>query len=81
MIGGGNADVFQISRGVDVVRDFNIKQGDKIALGKKGFYTITDSNDGVLVMASAKAQLFLKGIDYNDVIAAGVDLFVQPISE
>ena len=81
LIGGGNADVFQISRGVDVVRDFNIKQGDRIALGKKGFYTITDSNDGVLVKANAKAQLFLKSIDYNDVIEAGVDLFVQPIGE
>jgi hypothetical protein len=30
-------------------------------------------------MASAKKKLFLEGADYNDVIAAGVDLFVQPI--
>jgi hypothetical protein len=26
-----------------------------------------------------KEKLFLGGADYNDVIAAGVDLFVQPI--
>jgi hypothetical protein len=30
-------------------------------------------------MASSKKQLFLEGADYDDVIAAGVDLFVQPI--
>ena len=38
-----------------------------------------DDADGVLVMANAKKQLFLEGADYDDVIAAGVDLFVQPI--
>ena len=30
-------------------------------------------------MASAKNQLFLDGVDYDDVIAAGVDMFVQPV--
>ena len=79
LIGGKGADVFQISKGVDLVEDFSIKQGDRIALDKKGKYTIVDNADGVLVMANAKKQLFLEGIDYDDVIAAGVDLFVRPI--
>ena len=79
LIGGKGADVFQISKGVDLVKDFSIKQGDRIALDNKGKYTIIDDYDGVLVMASAKKQLFLEGADYDDVIAAGVDLFVQPI--
>ena len=79
LIGGKGADVFQISKGVDLVEDFSIKQGDRIALDNKGKYTIIDDSDGVLVMASAKKQLFLEGADYDDVIAAGVDLFVQPI--
>jgi len=30
-------------------------------------------------MASAKKQLFLVDVDYDDVITAGVDLFVQPV--
>ena len=77
--GGKGADVFQISKGFDLVDDFNIKQGDRIALDKKGKYSIIDDRDGVLIMASAKKQLFLDGVDYDDVIAAGVDLFVQPV--
>ena len=77
--GGKGADVFQISKGVDLVEDFNIKQGDRIALDKKGNYTIVDDPDGVLIMASAKKQLLLDGTNYEDVIAAGVELFVQPI--
>ena len=79
LIGGKDADVFQISKGVDIVEDFSINQGDRIALDKKSKYTIVDDADGVLVMANAKKQLFLEGADYNDVIAADVDLFVQPI--
>ena len=77
--GGKGADVFQISKGIDLVEDFSIKQGDRIALDKKGKYSITDDPDGVLIMTSAKKQLFLDGVDYDDVIAAGIDLFVQPI--
>ena len=79
LIGGKGADVFQISKGVDLVEDFSIKQGDRIALDKKGKYSIIDDPDGVLIMASAKKQLFLDGVNYEDVIAAGIDLFVEPI--
>ena len=79
LIGGKGADVFQISKGVDLVEDFSIRQGDRIALDKKGKYSLTDDPDGVLIMASAKKQLFLDGVDYDDVIAAGIDLFVQPV--
>ena len=79
LIGGKGADVFQISKGIDLVEDFSIKQGDRIALDKKGKYTIIDDSDGVLIMASAKKQLFLEEVDYDMVIAAGVNLFVQPI--
>ena len=77
--GGKGADVFQISKGTDIVEDFSLTQGDRIALDKKGKYTIVDDPDGVLVMANNKKQLFLNGVDYNDMIAAGVDLFVQPV--
>ena len=77
--GGKGADVFQISKGVDLVEDFSIKQGDKIALVDNGNYSIVDDPNGVLILANAKKQLFLDGIDYDKVIAAGVDLFVQPI--
>ena len=78
--GGKGSDVFQISKGNDVVEDFSIEQGDKIALTEKGGYTIVDDDDGkgVLVLASAKKQLFLEGANYDEIIAAGIDIFVQP---
>ena len=79
LIGGKGADVFQISKGVDIIEDFKIKQGDRIGLDKKGKYSIIDDSDGVLIMASAKKQLFLEGLDYDDVLAAGVALFVQAV--
>ena len=77
--GGKGADVFQISKGIDLIEDFSIKQGDRIALDKKGQYSIIDDPDGVLIMASAKKQLLLDGVDIEDILDAGVDLFVQPI--
>ena len=77
--GGKGADVFQISKGYDFVKDFNIKQGDRIALDKKGNFSIMcEDPDGVLIEANAKKKLFLEGANYDDVIAAGIDLFVQP---
>jgi Ca2+-binding RTX toxin-like protein len=81
LTGGKGADVFQISKGINRAEDFSIKQGDRIALTKKGKYTIIDQPDfdSVLVQASPNHQLYLQRVDYDDVIAAGVDLFVQPI--
>ena len=62
-----------------MVDRFSVKEGDRIALDKKGKYSIIDDPEGVLIMASAKKQLFLDGVDYIDVITAGDDLFVQPV--
>jgi len=77
--GGKGADVFQISKGIDLVEDFNIKQGDRIALDQKKKYSIVDNPKGVVIKASENKQLFLDGLNYDEVIAAGVDLFVRPV--
>ena len=77
LVGGKGADIFQISKGIDLVEDFNIKKGDWIALDSKGRYTIINDRNGTLIMASAKKQLFLDGVDYDNTIAAGSELFVQ----
>ena len=79
LVGGKGADVFQISKGTDIVEDFRIKQGDRIGLGAKGKYKIIDDTDWVLIKASSKNKLLLEGVTYDDVIAAGVELFVQPV--
>ena len=77
LVGGKGADVFQISKGIDLVEDFNIKKGDRIALDSKGKYTIINDPKGTLIMTSAKKQLFLDGVNYGSIIAAGSELFVQ----
>jgi hypothetical protein len=77
LVGGKGADVFQISKGIDLVEDFNIKKGDRIALDSKGKYTIINDPKGTLIMISAKKQLFLDGVNYGNIIAAGSELFVQ----
>ena len=79
LVGGKGADVFQISKKTDLVEDFSIKQGDRIGLTSKGKYKIVDDADGVLIKASSKKKLLLEGVTYDKVIAAGIDLFVQPI--
>ena len=79
LIGGKHADVFQISKGIDLVEGFSIKHGDRIALDSTGKYKIIEDDYGVFIKASSKNQLLLEGVNYDDVIAAGVDLFVQPV--
>ena len=69
--------MFQISKGIDIVEDFSIRQGDRIALDHKGEYTIISDENGVYVFAAPTKQLFLQGVSYDDVISAGVDIFVQ----
>ena len=79
--GGKGADVFQISKGIDIIEDFSISQGDKVALHKKGGYTIVESDDGggVLILVSTKKQLFLQDVQYADIAEVDMDIFVQPI--
>ena len=77
--GGGGADVFQISKGTDVVEDFNIKQGDRIALTDSGIHKVFDNPNGVIIKASSKERLLLEDASYDDIITAGVELFVIPV--
>lgn len=77
LVGGKGADVFQISKGIDIVEDFNIKKGDRIALDPKGKFTVINDPDGVRIIASANKQLILDGVNYDDIITAGGELFVQ----
>ena len=77
--GGQDADVFQLSKGFDLVLDFSIDDGDRIALDKKGGYLLVDDLDGVLIKVGSKKQLFLEGVDFEDAVEIGIELFVQVI--
>ena len=48
-------------------------------MDSSGRYNIIEDDGGVLIVASSKNQLLLEGVAYDDVIAAGVGLFVQPV--
>ena len=77
--GGEGLDVFKISKGIDIVEDFSIDDGDRIALDKKGKYRIIEDSAGVLIKASRKKQVLLQDADFDEIIAEGVQLFVQPL--
>ena len=79
LIGGAGADVFKNSKGLDLVEDFSLEQGDRIALPGSGKYQIIEDDNGVLIKTHSKRGILLEGLELSDVIAVGIDLFVQPV--
>ena len=77
LFGGKGADVFQISKGVDVVSDFNLKHGDRIAVEANKEYSIVNAKNGVSIFSGNKEEIFLSGANYNKLIEAAEDIFVQ----
>ena len=75
LLGGEGADVFSISKGIDVVEDFNLKDGDRIALGANVKFDLVDYQpaeqvSGTLVVVGSDQQLLLKGVSLNEFTAA-----------
>ena len=71
LLGGKGADVFSISKGIDVVEDFNLKDGDRIALGANVKFDLVDYQaaeqvSGTLVVVESDQQLLLKGVSLNE---------------
>ena len=79
LMGAGGADVFQLSEGSDTVEDFNIEQGDRIALDETGVFEVFDVTNAVIVQNSTDNQLLLLGVDVDEFVANAADLFVQPV--
>lgn len=79
LVGGAGADVFQLSKGTDIVRDFSIREGDRIALTNNGRYRIINDPEGVLVSANGNRRMLLQGLDYDEIVQVGIELFVQPV--
>ena len=67
--GGKGADIFQLSSGGDQIIDFNIEDGDKIAMDGKyvGDFTVTSTDSGSIVSVegygSLEVDISLEGID------------------
>ena len=75
--GGLGSDVFQISKGFDRVTDFNLIQGDRIALSKTKAPIISIHDDGVLISSGKKKQLLLEEMEYSQMIEISSELFVR----
>ena len=79
LIGGAGSDVFKNSKGIDLVQDFSIQQGDRISLPKSGKYNFVDDEEGVLITSNSNRSILLANLEYIDAIAAGINLFVQTV--
>ena len=86
MQGGKGADSFywgfdfSISFGkkqADRVTDFNLIQGDRIALSKTKVPIISIHDDGVLISSGKKKQLLLEEMEYSQMIEISSELFVR----
>ena len=50
LIGGSGADVFVLSAGSDVIRDFNLRHGDRLDIpGRNNNFTVSRSRDNLLI--------------------------------
>ena len=63
--GGQGADVFKISKGTDKITDFNVNEGDKIAIPAEYI------NDFVISTGSGDASVEVDG--YGKIVIAGLD--------
>ena len=77
LIGGRGADVFKTSKGVDTVKDFSLKQGDRIGLNQDTIYDVIDDVDGTLIRVTNSIRMLLVDQDYDDFLAAGNDAIAR----
>ena len=77
LIGGRGADVFKTSKGVDTVKDFSLKQGDRIGLYQDTIYDVIDDVDGTLIRVTNSIRMLLVDQDYDDFLAAGNDAIAR----
>ena len=77
LIGGRGADVFKTSKGVDIVNDFSLMQGDRIGLYQDTIYDVIDDVDGTLIRVTNSIRMLLVDQDYDDFLAAGNDAIAR----
>ena len=77
MIGGKGADVFKTSKGIDMVNDFNLKQGDRVGLNQGTEYEVISDVEGTLIRVSDDIRMLLLNQDYEEFLAAGTDAIAR----
>ncbi len=61
--GGRGADQFKLSPGKDTIKDFNIKQQDRILLGNIEEYELRQSGSNLVIKFEGENETILAGID------------------
>lgn len=77
LIGGKGADVFKTSKGIDMVNDFNLKQGDRVGLNQGTEYEVISDVEGTLIRVSDDIRMLLLNQDYEEFLAAGTDAIAR----
>ena len=77
LIGSKCAHVFKTSKGVDAVKDFSLKPGDRVGLNQGNEYGVIDDIDGNLIKLSDDIRMLLINQDYGDFSAAGNDAITR----
>ena len=78
MGGGSGADIFALSAGDDLIIDFSLEDGDKIALQGKhiGEFIVEATSSGSLVSVdnygSLEVNINLEGVDLVDFVVQSV---------
>ena len=71
LIGGKGPDVFKVSKGTDFVKDFSLKQGDRVAIDVDdeytvGSYGVVGGSSGSLITVGTKKALFIEGLSISE---------------
>ena len=71
---GARELIYQISRGLDIVRDFSIRQGDRIGLDNKANYKLQEHS---MSLSASSKKLILLEESITTTPITGVNLFVK----
>ena len=77
--GGGGADIFTLSKGNDTIVDFDITQGDKIAIPEEYIYDFTIAPKGLFtfIIVDGYGDILLSGIESSFVEMNIADILVR----
>ena len=79
--GGKGADVFKLSKGIDTIVDYDLEEGDKIAIPQEYIedFTIEPNGPDTLISIDGYGdmQLQLSGISSTTVEQNNADIFVR----
>ncbi len=77
--GGKGADVFKLSRGTDTISDFNVNEGDKIAIPAEYIdeFVISSVSGGASVEVDGYGKIVIPGLDPQIIGPINAEIFLR----